>query len=79
MRDCCNLALNFQADPGLVTRFVADVIRAHSREVNFGREDIRVTLSCGVAQYRNGEEFFTLIRTTNCYGANGGGQTIIDS
>ncbi len=84
----------------LVIRFVADVIRAHSREadtlcrwggeefllllgdctsdeaaeraevirkavkkqsVNFGREDIRVTLSCGVAQYRSGEELFTLI------------------
>lgn len=84
----------------LVIRFVADVIRTHSREadtlcrwggeefllllgdctsdeaaeraevirkavkkqsVNFGREDIRVTLSCGVAQYRSGEELFTLI------------------
>ncbi|MES3006483.1 MAG: diguanylate cyclase [Pseudomonadota bacterium] len=41
----------------------ADVIRkaVKKQAVNFGREDIRVTLSCGVAQYRSGEELFTLI------------------
>ena len=31
------------------------------RSVNFGREDIRVTLSCGVTQYRSGEELYSLI------------------
>lgn len=31
------------------------------QSVAFGREDIRVTLSCGVAQHRAGEELFSLI------------------
>ncbi len=41
----------------------ADVIRkaVKKQAVSFGREDVRVTLSCGVAQYRAGEELFTLI------------------
>ncbi len=41
----------------------AEIIRkaVKKQSVNFGREDIRVTLSCGVTQYRSGEELFTLI------------------
>ncbi len=41
----------------------AETIRkaVKKQSVAFGREDIRVTLSCGVAEYRPGEELFSLI------------------
>lgn len=41
----------------------AETIRkaVKKQSVVFGREDIRVTLSCGVAQYHPGEELFSLI------------------
>ncbi|MDP2141221.1 MAG: diguanylate cyclase [Gammaproteobacteria bacterium] len=41
----------------------AETIRkaVKKQSVAYGREDIRVTLSCGVSQYRVGEELFSLI------------------
>ena len=40
-------------------REIADAIREHP--IRFGRDNILVTVSAGITEYRDGEEFETLI------------------